>query len=57
MSEKIDVNGEDRHAIYDELTQTADAEGYTGDIRWNFEKFLVVADRRDHRSVLADRDP
>ena len=41
MYEKVDVNGENRHAIYDELTQTADAEGYTGDIRWNFEKFLV----------------
>ena len=41
MYEKIDVNGEDRHDIYDELTKTADAEGYTGDIRWNFEKFLV----------------
>ena len=41
MYEKVDVNGEDRHDIYDELTKTADAEGYTGDIRWNFEKFLV----------------
>ncbi len=41
MYEKIDVNGEHRHGIYDELTKTADAEGYTGDIRWNFEKFLV----------------
>ncbi len=42
MYEKIDVNGDDRHAIYDELTKTADGEGYTGDIRWNFEKFLVA---------------
>ena len=41
MYEKVEVNGEHRHAIYDELTQTADVEGYTGDIRWNFEKFLV----------------
>jgi glutathione peroxidase len=42
MYEKIDVNGDDRHAIYDELTKTADGEGYTGDIRWNFEKFLIA---------------
>ena len=41
LFEKIDVNGEHRHPIYDELTQVADAEGHTGDIRWNFEKFLV----------------
>ena len=41
LMEKIDVNGEDRNPVYDELTKTADAEGYTGDIRWNFEKFLL----------------
>jgi glutathione peroxidase len=41
LMEKIEVNGEGRHPIYAELTATADAEGHTGDIRWNFEKFLV----------------
>ncbi len=41
MFEKIDVNGEDRHPIYQELTQTPDAQGNAGDIMWNFEKFLV----------------
>jgi glutathione peroxidase len=41
LFEKIEVNGEDRHPLYAELTQAADAEGHTGDIRWNFEKFLV----------------
>jgi len=44
LFEKIDVNGDDRHPIYDELTQVADAEGHAGDIRWNFEKFLVGKD-------------
>jgi len=41
MYEKIDVNGPNRHAIYEELTAVADAEGHNGDIRWNFEKFVV----------------
>ena len=41
MYEKIDVNGGDRHPIYDELTKTEDAEGASGDIQWNFEKFLI----------------
>jgi glutathione peroxidase len=41
LMEKIDVNGDDRHPIYAELTQKADAEGNAGDITWNFEKFLV----------------
>jgi glutathione peroxidase len=44
MFEKIEVNGPDRHPIYDELTATEDAEGQAGDIQWNFEKFLVGPD-------------
>ena len=44
LFEKIDVNGEDQSPIYAELNQTADAEGYTGDVRWNFEKFLIGPD-------------
>jgi glutathione peroxidase len=41
LMEKIDVNGDDRHPIYAELTEKKDAEGKAGDITWNFEKFLV----------------
>jgi glutathione peroxidase len=44
LSEKIDVNGPNRHDVYDELTPTEDGEGHSGDIRWNFEKFLVGED-------------
>ena len=45
LSEKIEVNGEGRHSLYTELTGVADADdGHTGDIRWNFEKFLVGRD-------------
>jgi glutathione peroxidase len=44
MTEKIEVNGAGRHALYQLLTTTADAEGHAGDIRWNFEKFLVGKD-------------
>jgi glutathione peroxidase len=44
LFEKIEVNGEGRHPIYAELEEVADAEGHTGDIRWNFEKFLVTPD-------------
>jgi glutathione peroxidase len=42
MLAKVDVNGEDRHPLYTELTQTADADGVAGDVQWNFEKFLVA---------------
>jgi len=44
LSEKVDTNGDNRHELYKQLTLTADSEGYVGDIRWNFEKFLVSRD-------------
>ncbi|MFG2128733.1 glutathione peroxidase [Streptomyces sp. NPDC048751] len=46
LTEKVEVNGEGRHALYERLVGFADAEGHTGDIRWNFEKFLVGRDGR-----------
>ncbi|MGC1211457.1 MAG: glutathione peroxidase [Micromonospora sp.] len=44
LTEKVDVNGPARHPLYAELVSTPDAEGHTGDVRWNFEKFLVAPD-------------
>ncbi|MFD9691932.1 glutathione peroxidase [Kitasatospora sp. NPDC059146] len=44
LFEKIDVNGDDRHPLYQQLTQVADAEGAAGDVSWNFEKFLISPD-------------
>jgi glutathione peroxidase len=38
---KTDVNGPDRHPLFDELTSYADETGHAGDVRWNFEKWLV----------------
>ncbi len=53
LTEKVDVNGDDRHSLYSQLTPVADAEGVNGDIRWNFEKVLVGRDG----SVLARFSP
>jgi glutathione peroxidase len=53
LTEKVDVNGPNRHPLYAELVEHPDAEGYTGDIRWNFEKFLIAADGQ----VIARFDP
>jgi len=44
MTEKVDVNGEDRHPLYQELTLVPVAGGDPGDVTWNFEKFVVKAD-------------
>jgi glutathione peroxidase len=42
--EKIDVNGSHQTPLYAQLTAFADAEGEAGEVRWNFEKFLVGRD-------------
>ncbi|MGW7689946.1 glutathione peroxidase [Streptomyces asiaticus] len=44
LLEKTDVNGEQRHPLYAELTATPDAQGEAGDVQWNFEKFLISPD-------------
>ena len=41
MTEKVDVNGEERHPVYAELVQAPDQTGRSGDVQWNFEKFLL----------------
>ncbi|MGC5031999.1 glutathione peroxidase [Micromonospora sp. DT229] len=53
LTEKVEVNGTDRHPLYAALVDTPDADGHTGDIRWNFEKFLVAPDG----TVAARFDP
>jgi glutathione peroxidase len=44
LTEKVDVNGAHRHPLYAELTAAADGAGEAGDVKWNFEKFLVSPD-------------
>jgi glutathione peroxidase len=44
MSAKLDVNGPQRHPLYEFLT--AAQNGFPGDISWNFEKFLISRDGR-----------
>jgi glutathione peroxidase len=44
MSEKLEVNGGGRHPLYAWLTDPAN--GFPGDIEWNFAKFLIGRDGR-----------
>lgn len=43
MFSKVSVKGDDQSPLFAYLT-TAENEGFTGNIRWNFEKFLVGPD-------------
>jgi len=44
LSEKLAVNGAERHPLYAWLTDSKN--GFPGDIEWNFEKFLIGRDGR-----------
>jgi glutathione peroxidase len=53
MTEKVEVNGEGRHELYRSLVAVPNEKGETGDVQWNFEKFLLAADG----SVVARFNP
>jgi glutathione peroxidase len=60
LFEKIDVNGDQRPPIFAELTDAADASGEAGDVKWNFEKFLVAPDGKvvgRFRPQVSPEDP
>lgn len=41
LTEKLDVNGQNRHPLFEWLTAAPDADGQAGEVQWNFEKFLI----------------
>ncbi|MEY4313102.1 MAG: hypothetical protein RLZZ319_611 [Actinomycetota bacterium] len=42
--DRVRVNGRQRAPLYAELTKAKDASGAGGNVRWNFEKFVVTPD-------------
>ncbi|NDD26143.1 MAG: glutathione peroxidase [Actinobacteria bacterium] len=49
MTEKAKLNGSGAHPLYKELTKVKDATGKAGNVKWNFEKFLILEDGTIHR--------
>jgi glutathione peroxidase len=43
---KISVKGDDKHPLYRHLTDEATNPGFAGEVKWNFNKFLVGRDGR-----------
>jgi glutathione peroxidase len=41
MFAKVKVRGRGQHPLYRELTKVPDGNGKAGNVKWNFEKFLV----------------
>jgi glutathione peroxidase len=57
---KLDVKGGKQHPLYEILSAAADDKGKAGDVKWNFEKFLVGRDGRvvrRFRSKTVPEDP
>jgi len=59
MFDKVAVNGAEQHPVFAALTQVPDSAGEAGDVRWNFEKFLVTpaGDVHRFRSGVDPLDP
>jgi glutathione peroxidase len=57
---KLDVKGADQSPLYGILTETPDDAGSAGNVKWNFEKFLVDREGRAvrrFRSKVTPQDP
>ena len=57
---KLDVKGDHQHPLYAILTEAPDDAGKAGNVKWNFEKFLVGRDGRvvrRFRSKVTPEDP
>ena len=57
---KLDVKGSRQHPLYTVLTESEDDSGKAGNVKWNFEKFLVGKDGRvvrRFRSRTVPEDP
>ncbi len=56
MMEKVSVKGEDQHPLFRYLTQT-DNPDFKGNVRWNFEKFVVGKDGKLLRRFRSMTNP
>ena len=55
--DKIRVNGKNRAPLYGELVKAKDERGMAGNIRWNFEKFLIGKDGKVLKRFGSDVEP
>lgn len=49
MFEKTKVNGKNRHPLFAALSDAKDDNGTAGNVKWNFEKFLILPNGEMHR--------
>ena len=47
--DKVEVNGDEAAPLYQALTKAEDAQGESGQVQWNFEKFVLTPGGEIHR--------
>jgi glutathione peroxidase len=57
LFEKCDVNGPEQHPLFALLNEAPDDNGEAGDVRWNFEKWLVSPDGQVVRRFRPQWEP
>lgn len=56
MFSKISVKGDDQHPLFSYLTSAPNPD-FTGEIKWNFEKFLIDKEGELTRRFRSDTEP
>ena len=56
LSEKLSVKGDDQHTMFSWLCEQENPD-FTGDIKWNFEKFILDEDGRLIRRFRSGTSP
>lgn len=54
---KISVKGGDQHPLYAFLTSPETNPGYAGEVRWNFQKYLVGKDSKVIAKFMSEVEP
>jgi glutathione peroxidase len=56
MFSKVSVKGDDQHPLFNYLTSASNAD-FTGEIKWNFEKFLIDKEGQLIHRFRSDVEP
>ncbi|WP_017729119.1 glutathione peroxidase [Halalkalibacterium ligniniphilum] len=57
MFEKVDVNGENAHPLFNYLTEETKETYGQKDVKWNFEKFLITKDGTVAKRFSSQTEP